>query len=71
MELQELMVLHLEKFKFYIAIKSYKYLIPISQIKNTIHRCMNLDIAASPDYHISIHFLDAVDGSVEITYFDA
>ena len=36
MELQELMVLHLEKFKFYIAIKSYKYLIPISQIKKIL-----------------------------------
>ena len=52
-------------FKFYIAIK---YLIPISQIKNI---CMGLDTAASPNYHISIYFLDAVDGSVEITYFDA
>ena len=66
------MVLYLEKFKFYTAIKSYKYLIPISQIKkNTIHRCMDLDIAASQDYHISIYFLDAVDGYVEIAYFDA
>ena len=49
MELKELMVFYLEKFKFYIAIKSDKNLIPISQIKNTIHRCMDLDIAASPD----------------------
>ena len=57
--------------KFYTAIKSYKYLIPISQILKKTIPSMHGPGYSCFTCKTTTYFLDAVDGSVEIAYFDA